>query len=239
MINGRVGCEIEGIVKIDKENELKNLCHTNHWVYAYDGSIRGNRCGENIFEFKAGIYKINEKQKLVDELKKAFSIIRVNNTCGLHIHLSFDCIPEYYKLYSWQFVNVFQNVIKSKLKTQSEKRRFTNHFCKFYINEADFKNATEKQLQSFGKGGDRYYAVNFNSCNVYNTIEFRIFPATKNIKKFEYYLNLLLKTIESYISEVKLEPIKLSIIHRPKIKEETKPWIYKEIITKKEKEMPK
>lgn len=235
-IKGKIGCEIECLVPKEKEPILIGFCRTKKWEVGSDGSIQRNSHKDVTVEFKAGVYPIENKKILLENLKEAFKLIKVNDSCGLHIHLSFENFGEYYKLLNWKFVSDFQKTINKEFRKLNEIRRLTNSFCKFYPTEEIFNEEVETQLKTFHKtGGCRYRCVNFNSCNLYKTIEFRIFPATKSIKTFEKYLNMLLGMVEKHLKGAKLEPISLEVKY--KVKRNTdEPIVIREIITKEEKE---
>jgi hypothetical protein len=229
-MKGKIGCEIECVIPTTKLQLLGDYCLSKGWNIGYDGSIRNEpHCSSR--EFKVGVYDVKDINTMTNDLKQAFKMIRVNNSCGLHIHLSFESISDYYKLLNYNFILKFQDTIRKNFKSDDEIKRLTNHYCKFYSNEKEFKVQTNNQLKSSGKGY-RYFIVNYNSFNQLKTIEFRVFAPTTSITKFKSYLKLLFKSIDDYLKEAKIEPINRKIKKDNKLNNE--PMIISEIITKQE-----
>lgn len=247
MINGKFGCEIECIVPRENQSKLNSLINENGWSAKGDGSINNyNRETETTIEFlptnnsrtgEKGV-KIQDLPKLIKELEKAFKLIRVNDTCGLHLHLSFEDVSNYFKLCNWKFINHFQDVIKKDFKTEVEKERINKHYCRFYSDEQNFQNEVQDQYEHFDlnyKPSSRYHSINFNAANLYNTVEFRIFAATNSITKFKHYVDLLLKTVEDFCNQETIEPIFFEVKMKKTKINSNEPEIIREIITKKEK----
>jgi len=65
---------------------------------------------------------------------------------------------------------------------------------------------------------NRYYAINFNSYNIFKTVEFRIFPGVKTEAKLKKYLMMLLNFINSYLQSKELEQTNSEIPTMPKAK---------------------
>lgn len=196
---GCFGCEIEGLILEREFEKLKDITLKNNkrgWALGGDGSIRCDNpdyCG---FELKAGVYKFTELNILIEDLKPVFDLIKVNASCGLHMHVSFKDILNYYKLLNWGFVDNFQKNYLNKFKNNLEQNRSSNYYSKFVNDEISFNNIIEQQLKDAYKDNSRYHAVNFNAFNLYKTIEFRIFPATSHLNKFVEYLNFLFEEIK-------------------------------------------
>ena len=230
---GKIGCEVECIIKSSKIDEVYLLCENKHWKMTSDGSLNAGR-GYHTKEIHVGVYSLDDKDRMFVDLKELFELINVNESCGLHIHLSFEKTSDYYKLLNWKFVDGFQNEIRKKFKTTLEIGRLNNSYCHFYNDEKNFIYHTNIQVKNYGKV-DRYWSVNFNSFNLVKTIEFRIFAPTNSITKFKNYFNLLTKQVDGHLKNTKFETIDLKIKHK-KISplEINKPKVIKTIITKKE-----
>lgn len=230
MIQGKIGIEVECIVKNNKVAELRNICHTNQWNFGSDGSIRNySYPSETGVEFTIGPYSLDDIPNMLNKLEEALKLVKVNSSCGLHFHLSFNNIAVYYKLLNWNFVSLFQQKIVSKFKSRLEQGRLNNNFCKFYTSESDFKTQTTIQLDSFCKN-NRYFAVNYNSYNLHKTIEFRIFAPTNKVKKVKSYINLVLNSIKSYLKDAQFNPLVVDVPNKKPHKKS--PIIIREILTK-------
>lgn len=214
MITGKIGVEIECIVNDDKYQVLYQICQQNHWTLKNDGSVSVNNRNSNTergVEFTLGPYSFTDIPLMLEKIDIALTqVAYVNNTCGLHFHLSFDDISVYYKLLNWNFAQAFQNTIKEKFKTKLELGRLQNRFCVQYKDETDFKEHTNKQLNSYYKD-DRYFSINYNAYNIHKTIEFRIFAPTMKVKKINGYINLLLNSITAHINTTAFKSIKINL----------------------------
>lgn len=232
MIDGKIGVEIECIVPEKNTRKLKTLCTKNNWAYTSDGSIRGYTSTEVPVEFKAGVYDISNKKVLFREVDKAMKLIRVHESCGLHMHLSFNNLTDYWKLLSYEFADYFQKLIKIRFVKPVDLRRLEAMWCKFYYSQDDFKKQTQEQLRTTQKN-NRYFAVNYNSFNIHNTIEFRIFAATSNIEQFKSDVDFLLNSVEEFLNRKKFEGIAFEVKYK-KPKVHTGPIVIKEVIKKDE-----
>jgi len=229
-IKGCLGCEIEGLIKTTDLRKLKLITSKQEgWVLGGDGSIHNSLGdGYTTFELKVGIYKIEDKPKMLNDLKKVFELIKVNTSCGLHIHVSFKHMSDYYKLLNWGWVNSFQNSYNNIFTSATEQARKNGGYSSFYHDESQFNNIVEQQLKYYHKTA-RYFSVNFNAFNLYKTIEFRIFPATDNLNKFTEYLNFLLGEIRKGLN-LENDFKKYDIEVKEKNKTHAGPVIIKEVI---------
>lgn len=195
-INGAVGFEIECIVSNENYIKVKELCEEYHWARESDGSINPSRACPNTCEIKF-YYPISELNENLVKIENLFKLIKVNRSCGGHIHISFLNTGDYFKLCNFDFVNHFQEKYKSYAKTTIEKNRVNSRWCRNYDNKLHFKTTVDNQLRTNGKI-DRYFMVNFNSFNIHNTVEFRVFAATNKINKLVKNVNFIFDTINSF-----------------------------------------
>lgn len=234
---GKIGAEIECIVKKKDAQKLKDLCDNLNYVLSSDGSIRDyNYAKEEAREIKIKPYDIKDIKKMSEDIKKVFKLIKVNKSCGLHIHLSFEKLSNYYKLCCWKFVEQFQNSYNNKFSLAIEQERKQNHFSKFYDTEISYNMDVNDQVakpKSYGKPSSRYHCINFNAFVLYKTVEFRIFCATSKIKKFKDNVNFLLKNVDDFLKQ---ENFKSFEVAKPQIKmqKQQDKVVIKEIITKEE-----
>jgi len=235
VFEGKVGCEVECIIKKVDKPKIMALCKKAEWIVGYDGSIRNyDFSTEESIELKSFVYKTSDIKKMITFVKKLSPLIRVNKTCGLHIHISFENILNYHKVLKYEFVKYFQGVIETAFTTLEEKSRLQNDFCKFYTDESHFDKVSTIQLKNFHKS-ERYYAINYNAYNLYKTIEFRIFPATTDITTFEKYLSLATNKVTEYLDTSKIMPIKINFTNKVKKRLDNQPVVISEVITNKEK----
>jgi len=232
VFEGKVGCEIECLSDSSNRTMLRRFAQENNWRVNDDGSIGGERFNESTFEFNSKPYNTSETKDFVKHAEDILKLVRVNKTCGLHFHISFADLENYYKLASWDFIQYFQEKIKQLFKSKEEVRRLSNHYCKLYTSENDFKTTTNNQIADTHKSSYRYKAINFNAYNLIGTIEFRIFAATSKPRKFKKYLIFLLKTINDYIKNNSFKEISIKLEGPTQTKGRNKPTIIREIISK-------
>lgn len=87
-----------------------------------------------------------------------------SSSCGLHVHVNRDALNDN----QWLIVDWFVHRFQSKWECIA--RRSDTHWCAFKK-----KDATASLKSTYGKGYDRYRAVNFSNRN---TVEFRLFRGT-------------------------------------------------------------
>jgi hypothetical protein len=231
MFKGKIGCEIELIIERRKVLQLRDMCEETGWVFGGDGSIHCNDSSYETAEIKSKVYKIEEIPEMLEFVKKAMTLIKVNSSCGLHFHISFENVINYYKLFNYEFVKFFQEKIKEKFTSEKEKERLSSRWCQFYRDESHFKSIKREQLKAFHKN-ERYYAINYNAYNLYKTVEFRIFPATNKVLTFTKYLKMVVNDIDSYLQNFKTIPV-IKKIYTCKVKKrpDNVPIIIEEVLS--------
>ncbi len=189
-----VGVELEGILGLSRNNFAKILNKKypeliNNVNIKDDGSIKNFNNNEYPVEFCL----IDHETKIGESLKKLLSLaiehkFRVNETCGLHVHLDMrtrDHKKAFANLYS------FQNFL---YKLTSHKRK-SNKFCKpIRVKNTDNYLAS----RSYAFGGDvRYKGINMNAFRDHKTIEIRIHAGCSDIERIESWINLLVKIVDA------------------------------------------
>lgn len=205
-----------------------------------DGSIHTNSYA---MELNSRVYtdiKTKEDLKVIlEDIKPLFSFIEdCNNSMGLHFHISFKSLVDYYTLLDYEFFKLFVEKYKTKFTDSKEQYRLNNGFCKSSIEEKEFNKITRLQLKSYCKNA-RYTAINYNSFNIHKTIEFRIFPSVNNLKKFEDYLYFLYDTIIKYLKEEGEDNTDGVYINKKSKKEDNKLLNSKEVLNLNEFEVLK
>lgn len=232
-IKGKIGVEIECIALHKHRTALSNLCRELGYINSSDGSISHYDYAKyNAYEFKSKVYPITEIKQLFIDVKRFLRLVKVNSTCGLHMHISFEKMSDYYKILNWKVVKQFENNYNVTFTADNEQSRKSVHYCKFYNTEDVFISETKQQLENTHKGNFRYHSVNFNAFNQHNTIEFRIFAATNKILTFKKYVNFLLINLENFVTTENFVTLDLSKnVKVPKLKGKI---LINELITKDE-----
>jgi len=193
-------------------HQMKDFCRNLNWVVGSDGSVHSSHRGsENWAEVEIKTKAIEEQDIpiLKENLRKFWEFKpEANESMGVHIHISFNRKTKekerYFALCSWEFVDKFQKDYLQTFKSMLEQNRQHNNFAHFYNNIRDFKSYTRVQLVNQGKEG-RYKSVNFNSYNLYGTIEFRIFPMNTYEKVCEY-----IDFVVNHAKEFKAETLEIN-----------------------------
>jgi hypothetical protein len=200
----KFGLEIEGFAEeTDLEETIRPICEEIGYSVGSDGSIDVDTemdCPRD-FEIRTKVYDKTELEDCLSSIAKFYKYVYVNNSCGLHIHISFDNMKNYYRLLSWDFVKRFQEAYKAKFTENYEQSRIKSEYCKFYKDESIFCEKSKEQTRNILKGSYRRYAVNFNSFNIVKTIEFRIFPAARSMEKLRSYVEFLLEFVSKYCNK--------------------------------------
>jgi hypothetical protein len=191
-----IGYEYEVGLKEDKLPEAKKLFRKLRYQLTYDGSIDAMRNNSEAYELRSKVYTVDTaKPTTIKEIEDDFKAItefasEANRTMGIHIHVSTKDNKTYKLLKSYKFVDVFQRKYLENFTRDREKRRARNSYCKFVKGEEEYvDNITE-----------RYTAVNMASISKHGTVEFRVFPSTRNPLSFNRYLRFVIMSVVNYIS---------------------------------------
>lgn len=177
-----VGVEIECLSKINFD-EMRDVIATEapslskYLKLGEDGSIRTEEGYNNAIEFRF-LMKDSEKEKVLNLFQKAVGpYIKVNDSCGLHVHLDMRSRP-----YARSFERLVD--VTPILMSMVPKSRRENSYC--LVN----KNKKEHALTGRASVG-RYRVINPQSYGKYKTLEVRVHSATKNASKIINWINLL------------------------------------------------
>jgi len=219
-----VGYELEAAIPYKESKKIKKLAKSLGFKCGYDGSIDCEDGEEEVYneatddydyiqpeegvEFRSKIYfGANQKNKslniLNDFSKVAKKVCTINDSMGLHFHVSLKNRASIKKLFTWEFVKAFQAAYKRKFTSDEEIERIDNDYCEFYQDKEDFENTLHTAIRGARKNNSRYKCINFNAYKSFKTIEFRIFPATNNPKKFEKYMLFTVNFVNDYYEKVK------------------------------------
>lgn len=200
----KVGFELEGFTDEHEQHiQLRNGVRACGFSTDDDPSIQG--------AYTIEVKSPPMKPKEIDgNVKALFGVLddvgfSVNSSCGLHVHISLRDQSAYFKLRSWEFAGYFQRAYARTFRRELEKFRLMNRFCKAYENKTDFERNVRAQLAANDKTGVRYKAINYNSYNLYNTVEFRVFPATTSEKKLREYVAFAMDCVEVFLKKCKVK----------------------------------
>jgi hypothetical protein len=217
-----IGYELEA--GLENSGDVKNVARQLGFHIGEDGSVCCDDFDNWEAELRSPVYRGKKGKKLwMWELKKPeiddklFSdfeqlshyVREINDSMGLHIHVSFKNKKHYQYLFSLAFVKFFQKEYARNFKKPVERDRMDNEFCEFYDTDDvyEFNDIKDEALGSHDKCDARCHSVNFNAYPVHKTIEFRIFPATKKATDFKRYVNFVTCCVTSFISEVEKEKV--------------------------------
>ena len=139
----------------------------------------------------------------------------INETCGTHIHISFNKITDYLRCMETSFFNHFLDWMDIWGKTIGlhsshlywDRLKGNNRFC---IKKFDPKS----QIYLKNKGGTRQTLLNF-PYEIHKTIECRLFPAFESSDLYKKAVESFVGCVEIYLKNNKdfvgLEPLETKI----------------------------
>lgn len=179
-----------------------------------DGSVESSQYYP--IEFNSRVYDRSEfPQALRDFATIAEHVKEVNNTMGLHVHVSFPDVETFERLSTVEFPIYFEQKFRESFIYESngrrvgrkEQARLGNRFCRVPSESPrDLASLMHEQITAYGKDQSRYTAVNYNAYQCHKTIEFRVFPSTKNPSRFAKYLMFLFAVVDSFLEGHPLVP---------------------------------
>lgn len=190
-----VGVEIEFISKMDKFAVATALCAQNVQDFVClkdDGSLRP----EDDYEHCHELTVCAPEQLIVEVLRRILLALnkddmsKVNNKCGLHVHLDMrnrDKHLAFYNLSKAQHILYAMNPRSRTDGTKSDGRKDTLYSKK--ISTADFEEARREV------GSERYCGINLQALAKYNTIEIRIHSGSTNFEKISNWVTILMNIV--------------------------------------------
>ena len=170
-----------------------------------DGSL-----GNQGVELQTAILSGNKGEKFIKEVCKKLEDLEfsVDNSCGLHIHLSGDDFKDKIEKIRnlWLFYYVFDDVLLSMLPQNRRKNRFCIPLKKSYnitdivnlenVKDAEklwYKTEEEEAIEKKKKNhtdSSRYNGINLHSLLAEDNLEIRYHSGTTNVKKILEWVNL-------------------------------------------------
>lgn len=136
---------------------------------------------------------IEDIDELKENIRKLYqnAILYVNESMGLHFHVSFKNVAEYEALESKEFEEFF--IQKLKESNIDIEERLNNKYCSEW-NDGDIEKAKKGERET----KCRHRAINLYAEADHGTIEFRIFPAMDSAEDVIRALDVLLDIIREY-----------------------------------------
>lgn len=163
----RVGIELELLIPYNKYDLFLKEIHSYNWKDSYDGSIK---CQSDRYKARE-IKKLSNLDRFIDDMKFIYQCykkykIKVNNTCGFHLHISYPSASLILKL-----IYVFAN----NYIMYDEYSRFA-----YLVNTSIFDEKHEAYMQkrlknyysSFKKGLTHHATFSLSD---FRTLELRFF----------------------------------------------------------------
>lgn len=156
------------------------------WTGQRDGSIRA-RGGRIAVEFVSPVLKGADGLKQVIEVVKEIEARggKVNDSCGLHIHVGFDRTD---RVTLDKLVTLVANHEKAIFASTGTRKRETGHYCK-RVQQYGNRESAQRVASN-----DRYHMLNLKSNRP--TVEFRAFAGTLNVIKIVGYIRMCLGLVE-------------------------------------------
>lgn len=205
----KVGTEIECGVYKDAETDIPGFNITG------DGSLRStNGVRTDLVEFVSEPHKYPEQiEDLGLSVRDIYEQINdINDTMGLHIHVSFNKDEYYYRIASKKFHDYFVSRLKEtelwedcerlRKRVEGGPNEIRNDDCDYYCQPLEEPKEIDDQLQRGGGSGLKYKRIVYFK-NKYDTVEFRLFPAMENPENVMRAVNFTTKAINAFLQQTK------------------------------------
>ena len=159
----------------------------NHWKLVSDSSLRGENTFELVSPILQGEAGLKELEKVCWVLD--YCDVKVNGTCGLHIHMdAADFEMQTWKNLAQTYKNI-ENVINAFMPGS----RHNNSYCRTLsrIADNDIQNAATLTELRRAFGNNRYHKVNLEAYTRHNTVEFRQHAGSTNYTKMNNWILFL------------------------------------------------
>ncbi len=180
---------------------ISNGCHSHFWNIHSDPSIETKNDNEHLhfneyvtepLDYPAQVKTFyNEVKKLYEE------IVEINDTMGLHIHLSFKNNDYRDRLISYRFYSYFMSRINELMNKLNEYER------KQLKSRIEYNAYSKRNTKNFfyNMFKSRYRHINYVSLLDHTTIEFRLYPAMETTISVINTLNFTTRVVNSFLQK--------------------------------------
>lgn len=201
-----IGAEIEAAYTTEDFRGLRDWAYLNGMVELHDdGSINV----EDMSYQKEAVTQPTANMAVFEKVIKDLYTFNpeVNDSCGLHFHISLKKESDYMRLLNYKFYKFFERQIAALAKRELTKR-LDGSYSEKYHSEKGFNTDTMLQYQDSSKSSYRYRAVNY-CYNLHGTVEFRVFNACKTAQEVLFYANFLIDCVEFYLDTIEKKPLRI------------------------------
>lgn len=211
---GRKFGEMKGDGSISNCDDNEYKVNSKNFYHSVPNNLQRMEFASNVIDLvEAGEKRLPTYHNAVKIFKGLNSLYKkghfhYNESCGFHIHLSFNRPKFPPELFSIEFCNYFYKRLKKHFPEVWNLRK-NNRFCR--------PNNTEHEIANHDT--ERYKGINLWAAREkHGTIEFRIFPSDEPLK-MQKYLQFTLTTVKKFLAygiEIKKEA-ELSDMDEPTI----------------------
>lgn len=168
---------------------VENYNHTtcNHWKLVTDSSLSGEETFELVSPVLEGENGLKELEKVCWVLE--YCDVKVNNSCGLHIHME----AADFDLSTWKNLAQTYKNLEREINAFMPASRRNNCFCKSLTNISDSKIRQAQTLEDLRSAfnHNRYYKINLEAYSRHRTVEFRQHGGTTSFTKMSQWVHFL------------------------------------------------
>jgi hypothetical protein len=212
----RVGFEVETFLDEGKLGDVARIMQRG-FKYGGDASIHPSRSSQTSIEWKSEpgyLHTVRDQLGLLDQVS---SVLKVNQSCGVHVHVSIDKRDEYRLRTLINLVKLFYNnqsiIVKlcSPWRESSDYARLVKYedikelissrtllqFCKNvytgYYDEQTIKYHVDNgsEMRNARKISRRYRALSLTPLLDLGTVEYRIFESTTDVQLLAFWIKLV------------------------------------------------
>lgn len=200
----KVGVEVE--CGVHPDHSRADIAGFNNTT---DGSLRDNGNHTSCREFVSEAHDYpSQMEDLKLGLEDVYEIINeINESMGLHIHVSFTKDEYYYRLASTKFEEFFINRLKQtslwennpslQKRVEGGENNVTGREADYFCRNVD-PETIDQQLRDRRGSNQKYRRIVFFK-NKYDTVEFRLFSAMETAEEVMQAVDFTTRTINAYM----------------------------------------